>query len=238
MRPFLRFLFENGYLKQNYTNLIQHHHSPRSLPTVYSLEEISAVENSFDLTTPGGIRNKAITLLMTRYGIRTCDVAVLTFDNIDFERNRLHFIQQKTGDFWEGKLLPDVAKALQNYMQNARWNVTECSSVFMSLMPPYAPIDYRIINTMVCNQFKHARVDIAGRKHGSRAFRSSIASNMINDDASTEVIRKILGHGTKHALKHYARIDIKSMRICVLPVPEPTGNFANILSGKGVTSHV
>jgi hypothetical protein len=56
---------------------------------------------------------------------------------------------------------------------------------------------------------------------------------MINDGVSTEVVRRVLGHGTKHALKHYARIDIESMRLCPLPVPEPTGNFSDILSGKG-----
>lgn len=75
--PFLRFLFENGYLKQNYSWLIQHRHNPRPQPTVYSQEEITVVESSFDLSTPAGIRNSAITLLMTRYGIRSRDVAAL-----------------------------------------------------------------------------------------------------------------------------------------------------------------
>lgn len=74
--------------------------------------------------------------------------------------------------------------------------------------------------------------------HGSRALRSSVASNMINDGISTEVVRRVLGHGTKRALKHYARIDIESMRLCPLPVPEPTGAFAGILSGKGAQLHV
>jgi integrase/recombinase XerD len=238
VRQFLRFLFESGHLNQNYYGLIQHHHCPRPQPTVYSIEEISAVENSFDLSIPNGIRNYAITLLLTRYGIRSCDVAALTFDDVDFENNRLHFTQQKTGDPWEGELLPEVKVALQNYIQNVRRNIVGCSKVFVTLMPPYAPIDHRHINTMVGSQFKYAEIDIAGRRHGSRAFRSSIASNMINDGISTEVVRKVLGHGTKHALKHYARIDIESMRLCPLPVPKPIGNFADILSGKGVVQHV
>lgn len=91
---------------------------------------------------------------------------------------------------------------------------------------------------MAGNQLGRASIDIAGRRHGSRVFRSSVASNMINDGVSTEVVRRVLGHGTKYALKHYARIDIESMRLCPLPVPEPTGMFANILSGKGVRSDV
>jgi len=236
--PFLRFLFESGHLEQDYSRLLQRHRNPMPQPTVYSTDEISAVENSFDLSTPSGVRNRAITLLMTRYGIRACDVAALTLGDIDFENDRLHFIQQKTGDPWEGKLLPEVKTALQNYIGTVRWNIEGCASVFMTLVPPYAPIDYNVIHTMVWNQFRYAKIDVAGRRHGSRAFRSSIASNMINDGVSTEVVRRVLGHGTKHALKHYARIDIESMRLCPLPVPEPTGAFADILSGKGVCPHV
>ncbi|MHB8963133.1 MAG: tyrosine-type recombinase/integrase [Saccharofermentanales bacterium] len=231
--PFLRFLADSNYLKQNYSGLIQHRRHPMPQPTVYSPEEISSIEGSFDLCSPAGIRNYAITLLMSRYGIRACDVAALTFDNIDFENNRLHFIQQKTDDLWEGELFPEIKSALQRYINNVRPNAVACSSIFITLAPPYAPTDNRAINTMIWNQFGRANIDIAARRHGGRVFRSSVASNMINDGISTEVVRRVLGHGTKYALKHYARIDIESMRLCPLPVPEPTGMFANILSGKG-----
>lgn len=236
--PFLRFLADNNLLKQNYSGLVQNRRNPMPQPTVYSLEEISSVENSFNLSSPSGIRNYAITLLMTRYGIRACDVAALTFDDIDFGNCRLHFIQQKTSDPWEGELFPEVKTALRNYIEHVRPNLSGCPNVFISLAPPYAPIDSYAINTMVWNQFRYANIDVAGRRHGSRVFRSSIASNMVNDGVSTEVVRKVLGHGTKHALKHYARIDVENMRLCPLPVPEPTGAFAEILSGKGVSPHV
>ena len=236
--PFLRFLFESGHLEQDYSRLIQRYRNPMPQPTVYSPEEISAVEDSFDLSTPNGIRNHAITLLMTRYGIRACDVAALTLNDIDFENDRLHFTQQKTGDPWEGELLPVVRAALRDYIGNVRRNIEGCASVFMSLAPPYAPIDGHAINTMIWNKFRRTNIDVAGRRHGSRAFRSSVASNMINDGVSTEVVRRVLGHGTKYALKHYARIDIESMRLCPLPVPEPIGTFADILSGKGACPHV
>ena len=85
-------------------------------PTVYSPEEIRIIEESFDLFSSAGIRNYAITLLMSRYGIRACDVSSLTFDNINFENNRLHFMQQKTDDPWEGELFPEIKNALHRYI--------------------------------------------------------------------------------------------------------------------------
>ena len=118
-------------------------------PTVYSPEEISSVEGSFDLCSPAGIRNYAIILLMSRYGIRACDVAALTFDNIDFDNNRLRFIQQKTDDPWEGELFPEIKSALQRYINNVRPNAVACSSIFITLAPPYAPTDNRAIHTII-----------------------------------------------------------------------------------------
>ena len=236
LSPFFLFLFEDGRLNRNYASLVQKRRRTMPLPTVYSPEEVMHLESSFDLTTPAGIRNYAVAVLITRYGIRSADVAALTFDNIDFNNNRLHFIQQKTDESWESELLPDVKDALLNYINNIRPAHESCSSIFMKLMPPYAPLDFGAINTMIQSQFHRTDVDSGDRKRGSRALRSSVASNMINDGISTEIVRKVLGHGTKHALRHYARIDVESMRLCPLPVPKPTGTFAKALFAKGVAS--
>lgn len=236
--PFLRFLFEHGTLERDYSRLVQYRKKNDPQPTVYSMDEISAIEDSIDRTTPVGIRNYAIVLLLSRYGIRSCDIASLTFENVDFTDNRIHFIQQKTGEPWESELLPEAKEALLDYINKVRPEVAGCQQIFMTLVIPYTPMDYGAINTMVGALLRNAGIPINGRRHGSRAFRSSIASNMVNDNVSTEVVRRVLGHGTKHAIRHYARIDIQSMRLCPLAVPAPSGNFAELLSGKDGGSSV
>lgn len=213
-------------------------HSASVDPTVYSVDEITTVESSIDRATPAGIRNYAIIMLLSRYGIRSSDIAALSFENIDFTNNRIRFLQQKTDDPWESELFPEVKDALLDYIQNVRPEVSGCSQIFMTLVIPYQPMDCFAINTMVWTQFGKSGVPLAERRHGSRAFRSSMASNMINDNISTEIVRRVLGHGTKHAIKHYARIDIESMRLCPLAVPEPGGLFAEMLLWKDGDNHV
>lgn len=230
--PFLRFLYQNGIVKYDYSTIVLYRKKQKILPTTYLPEEIAEIEGSIDCTTVGGIRDFAIILLLSRYGIRACDVAAMTFDNIDFNGNRISFIQQKTGDPWEAELLQEVKAALLDYINNVRPKDTEYKEIFLTLRIPFKPIDYRIINTMVSERIKESSVEISGRKHGSRVFRSSLASNMVNDKVSTEVVRKVLGHGTKYALKHYVKLDIESMKPCALPVPEPEGHFAKLLNVK------
>lgn len=166
LSPFFQFLFEEGFLNRNYSTLVQYRRRLMPMPTVYSPEEIISIESSFDLTSPAGIRNYAIALLITRYGIRSADVAALTFENIDFDNNRLHFVQQKNDDYWEAPLLPEVKTALLNYTKNVRTDFGDYPNIFMKLAPPYAPLDFGAINTMVQSQFKRTEVDSTERKRG------------------------------------------------------------------------
>ena len=231
--PFLRYLFENGQVQRDFSKLIVNRKKYSPHPTVYSQGEISLIENSVDRSTAAGIRNYAILLLLSRYGIRSRDIAALNFENIDFENNRLHFIQQKTGDSWEMELFPEVKDALQTYILTARPPLSDCPNVFLTATIPYRPLESFAINTAIWMLVAKSNVDITDKRHGSRVFRSSIASNMVNDRVPTEVVRKVLGHSTKHAIRHYAQLDIENMRLCPLPAPEPTGHFAEKLLWKG-----
>lgn len=230
--PFLRFLYEQGFAQNNYSRLLIHRKVYPPQPTTYSIEEISTIEASVDRTTPSGVRNYAMLLLMSRYGIRSRDVAALTFENLDFDNDRISFFQQKTGDPWECELFPEVKEALLDYIHKVRPEGIEFPQIFIKLVIPYKPLDSLAINTAIWALVKQSGVDISNRRHGGRVFRSSITSNLIKEGVSTEIVRKVLGHGTRHAIKSYARIDIESLRLCPIPVPEPSENFASLLCWK------
>ena len=238
VKPFFHYLFEHGKLNKDYSKLIAYRKKKSIYPTVYSTEEIAIIENSVVQDTATGIRNYAIILLMSRYGIRPCDVASLTFENVDFYNNRLHFIQQKTGEPWEAELIPDVKKALVNYINKARPKSINSTRIFFTLSNPIRPISYLTIATMVGDLISKSGIDISNRRHGCRIFRSSIASNMIKDNTPTEVVRRVLGHSTKYAIKHYAKLDITALKLCALEVPQPSGIFAKKLYETAGEKHV
>lgn len=237
-KPFFTFLFQSRELNKDYSKLIMYRKKRIKYPTIYSIDEISKIENSIDLNSPNGIRNYAIILLLSRYGIRPCDIARLTFENIDLENNKIHFIQHKTNDPWEAELIPIVKNALINYIDNVRPKHINSTRIFLTLVKPIREITFGTIATMVNDLITKSGVNISNRKHGARVFRASIASNMIKDNTSTEIVRRVLGHSTKYAIQHYAKIDIKSLRLCPLKVPEPSGLFANKLNAKAGVYYV
>ena len=236
--PFLRYLFESGQIQRDFSKLIVNRKKYSPQPTVYTQEEVSVIEDSVDCSTAAGIRNYAILLLLSRYGIRSRDISALLFENLDFENNRIRFTQQKTGEPWEMELFTEVKAALLDYILTARPDVPNCQNVFLTAVIPYKPLDSYAINTAVGTLVAKSDVNISEKRHGSRAFRSSIASNMVNDRISTEVVRKVLGHGTKHAIRHYTRMDVENMRLCPLPAPKPSCIFSELLSWEEDDVHV
>ena len=77
-----------------------------------------------------------------------------------------------------------------------------------------------------------AEITVGNRKKGPHALRSSLASSMVNNDISYETVRKILGHSSNNAIKHYAKIDIEKLRQYCLEPPQISGKFKAFLNGE------
>lgn len=130
-----------------------------------------------------------------------------------------------------------VSEALLSHLENIKI-LPDDGYVFHGMSAPYDPITTSIIRHAVADSFTAAGICTTGKKHGPHSFRSSLASSMVNDNASYETVRKILGHTDPHVIKHYAKTDVEKLRLCAIAPPAPSGSFADYLSGKKVASHV
>ena len=236
VRQFLKHLADKGVTSLDYSSIIPRSRRPKALPTTYSPAEIRKVEDSINTEKSIGKRDLAIIRLATRMGLRSGDIAKLKWSEIDFSTGHISIIQEKTGCPLSLQMPQEVSAALLQHHENLKG--AKDGYVFHSLSAPYGRITTSIIRHMVTNSFTVAGVDTAGKKHGPHAFRSSLASSMINDGASYETVRRILGHSDPDVIKHYARTDIEKLRTCSIEPPIPSGLFGDYLSGKKVIGHV
>ena len=237
IRMFLKYLAEKGITKSNLSGIVPHYKRRKPLPTTYTPAEISKIEDSIDTDTDTGKRNLAIIRLATRMGLRSGDIACLNRSEVDFSTGNINIIQEKTGQPLSLKMPQEVFEALWLHLENLK-NPPEDGYIFHSMSAPYGRITTSIIRHVVDNCFKTAGIDTAGKKHGPHAFRSSLASSMVNDGGSYETVRRILGHTDPDVIKHYAKTDIEKLRLCSIDPPAPSGMFADYLSGKKVISCV
>jgi integrase len=200
------------------------------MPTVYSEEEILRIESSIDRNRPTGKRDYAIVLLATRLGLRLDDIRTMGFDGFDFEKDTLRLVQEKTLTALELPMAPELKAALPDYIRNGRPDIS--GVVFRLSHPPYTPLSKTGVIASFERAIHKSGVERGGRGCGPRAFRSSLASSMVNDGVPYEAVRKTLGHIDPNAISHYARVDVERLRPYALPVPKATGAFFDFLAGR------
>lgn len=226
IRLFCRFLYEQKYIDTNVEYVIgRNNYSIREkLPSVYNADEIRRIENTVEQSSTVGKRDYAMLLLTTRLGLRSSDIAGLTFGNLDWDRNLICLIQCKTKKIVELPLLTEIGEALINYLKYGR-PVSDLQQVFLTASAPYRPVNRMIINGAVSRTIIASGVDIKGRKFGPHAMRHTLASQLLHNGTSLPVISETLGHSDTQVTMNYLRIDIKSLMQCALEVPLVYINF-------------
>ena len=237
IRLFLKYLSDAGITKTDYSGIVPHYNRRIPVPTTYDPKEIYSIEKSIDITTNTGKRNRAITLLVSRMGFRAGDVAKLKLSEINFDTGYISLIQEKTDTPLSLQMPSEVSEAIMTHLENDKYALMD-GYVFHSMMAPYAPITTSIIRHVLNEGFKAAGVNTDGKKHGPHSLRSSIASSMVNDGISYEIVRRILGHSDPNVIKRYARADVENLRLCSIDPPAPTGLFYDYLSGREVIRDV
>lgn len=225
-RLFCRFLYEQKYIDRNVEYVIGRNNYPKreKLPSVYDAAEIKQIEETVSQSSAVGKRDYAMLLLATRLGLRSSDIAGLTFENLDWNRNIICLTQYKTKKMIELPLLADVGEAVINYLKYAR-PVSDLEQVFLTVCTPYRSVNRLIINGAVSRTIIASGVDITGRKFGPHAMRHTLASQLLRNGTSLPVISETLGHSNTQVTMNYLRIDINNLMRCTLDVPLVSTSF-------------
>lgn len=223
LRIFLRFLHTNEYTEQDLSSLVNgiSIRSQTKIPSVWAKGEVLELLDAIDRGNPSGKRDYAIILLVARLGVRIGDVNNLKFENIDWRKNSIEFIQKKTHNPIRLPLLKDVGWAIIDYVQNGRPQI-DSPFVFLTHVPPfkgyadenhlYATIDKYLRLTNIQNQPQ--------KKRGMHSLRHSLANRLLENRESTHTISSALGHSSPDSASAYLKTDIELLRECALSLPE------------------
>jgi len=226
IKQFTRFLYEKGYTIDNLSYVVERNNFPshEKLPSVYDAEEIHKIEQSIEQSSKVGKRDYAILVLASRLGLRVSDIANLSFDNIDWDTNRIILRQAKTGNPVELPLLREVGEAIVNYLRYAR-PISGLSNIFLTACAPYRPMNRIGLNGVISRIMRESGINLTGRKFGPHSMRHSLASNLLRNGVSLPIISSALGHESINTTMEYLRIDTTNLRKCALEVPMVASSF-------------
>jgi site-specific recombinase XerD len=232
MQLYLSYLHEKGLTTLNLSRLLRtdaYRNTPR-VPSVYTKDEIMKLCCSVDRANPRGKRNYAILMLLSRYGLRTSDICNLKFENILWSDCLIVLTQYKTKEKVELPLTQEVGSAIIDYIKHGRPQ-KDHPYIFLNGISPFEPVGPALINIIVRQAFRQAKVDTTARKHGPHSLRHSLASLLLKEKVVLPVITGILGHKNSENTKDYLRVDIENLKHCALDVPPVASGFYNQKGG-------
>ena len=99
----------------------------------YSREEIDQILSCIDTETVYGKFSYAVICLFAHLGLRSGDVVRLKFSDVDWNKNQISIIQQKTNTPLVLPLIEEVKYPLLDYIKNARPHSIDEDYIFISI---------------------------------------------------------------------------------------------------------
>jgi integrase/recombinase XerD len=208
---FFKWLCKGRHLLHNPASEIDLPRLPRALPkAVLTPLEVEAVLMQPNLTTPWGLRDRAMLELLYSSGIRRMEVANLRLDDIDLSQRTLYI---REGKGREGRVLPLGERAaiwIQKYLLEARGRLV-------------GPVDegYAFINRHG-HRFYIPNIGLLARRHVESAgigkkgachlFRHTCATLMLEGGADIRYVQAMLGHASLETTQIYTRVNIQKLR--------------------------
>lgn len=191
----------------------------RNVAEYYTGEEISKILSVIDRSNPLGKRNYAMILIGARYGLRISDIKALMLESVNFRKNQISIIQQKTSNSLTLDLLPDVGWAIIDYLKNGRPESPH-KNIFLKHTHPHIPIaDTSTMQFMIRQYALSAGIKKTPKDKSSfHMLRYGLASDLISQNISLTTISNILGHAELNTTTKYTQLNMKQLSDCALEV--------------------
>lgn len=213
IRSFFRFLVKYDYLQCDPTSTLDLPKSNSGLPHSYMTErEVKLILDQPDLSTPMGIRDRAILEALYSTGVRVNELIHIEMSHVDITNGLVRIEHPKGGRSYQ-RVIP-IGKVATHYIQQYLLKVRPYIKNHLSK-------EYLFLS-LTGNRMEKGRVlDIVKRclyKSGLRkristhSFRVTCATHMLKNDADIRYVQEQLGHKSIRTTQGYTRLVPKDLK--------------------------
>lgn len=209
IKSFYRFLFLDGYITVDPTELLETPKIGLKLPEVLSVNEINDILDSIDLSVPEGHRNRAMLEVLYSCGLRVSELINLRFTDIYIDEGFIK-VEGKGG---KQRLVPisDIAiREIKNYLYDRNTVVVKKGFEDVLFLSRRGTSLSRIMVFHIIKQ----QAELAGitKNVSPHTFRHSFATHLLEGGANLRAIQEMLGHEKITTTEIYTHIDRQFLR--------------------------
>lgn len=210
-RVFLRYAHREGLLSRDLSAALgaPQNHRLSGVPRSIGWDEVRRMLDAVERRSSVGKRDYAVLLLLVTYGLRAREIAALTLEDIDWERERVLVPERKCGHCTAYPLSGLVGEAICIYLEQGRPK-SEDRAVFRRAHAPYVPMTHRSVSCRVAHYLRKAGVEV--HRPGSHTLRHSCVQRLIDADFSLKSAGDFIGHASPRSTEIYTKVDVETLR--------------------------
>ena len=203
IKSFFNWLTHNSIIKVNPSELIESPKIARKLPINISEEDVEKILCAPDLSSPYGIRDKAMLELLYATGLRISELINLKFNEIDFKRG----IVKIAGKGGKERIVPVGETALSwltDYIDNIRQDlIADNENVCLFLSNKGKQLSRKSCWSIISN---YSKVSLDSKTISPHSLRHAFATHLLNHGADLRSVQMLLGHSSLSTTQIYTHV--------------------------------
>ena len=220
LRVFFRFLRIMNQIEHSLEDAVPTvpHWKLSTLPKYLTGEQLQYLLSSFNTSTAIGLRDRAMTVLMSGIGLRSSEVAQLTLEDINWQQGTIQMKESKSRHESSLPLPREVGAALAAYLQKGRPHTKERCIFVSHAFPIGQPLSPSAVRIAIRRAFQRCALHVPS--YGTHVLRRTLATQLLQKGATLKEIADILRHHSIETTNIYAKVDLRQLTQVALPWPE------------------
>ena len=210
IKNFYKYCLQEEITAKDPTALLEAPKLKRSLPDVLSFDEIESIIAAIDLSTPEGVRNKAMIETLYSCGLRVTELVNLKISCLYLDIGFIRVIGK--GD--KERLVPVGSSAIKHielYKNNTRVHtpIKPGNEDILFLNRRGRKLSRVMIFMIIKDLAKHAGIT---KNISPHTFRHSFATHLVEGGADLRAVQEMLGHESITTTEIYTHLDREYLR--------------------------
>ena len=225
VRGFFGWMAKQGYVRANPAAEMELPKVPERLPRqLLSATQVERVLRLPDVSTPKGLRDRAILETLYATGMRRLELRALKIYDMDLVKGTVMIRQGKGRKDRMVPMSPRACGWVDRYLHEARWRfqtetaMADDGTVFLARGG--RPLSLVMLSKVTAEYVKAAGTVRDGACH---LFRHTMATLMLEGGADTRYIQEMLGHKRLTTTQIYTKVSMRKLREVYLRTHPATG---------------
>ena len=209
VRAFYKYLYLDGYIKDDPTELLESPKLGDHLPEVLTTEEVDRLEQAIDLSKWEGQRNKAIIEVLFSCGLRVSELVNLKMSALYLDEQFVRIMGKGNKE----RLVPISENAIKQlkywFIDRSHMNIKPGEEDYVFLNRRGAHLTRPMILIMIKRLGAEAGIQKTISPH---TLRHSFATALLEGGADLRAIQSMLGHESIGTTEIYTHIDTHTLR--------------------------